>query len=732
MSTARKALEPGAAVAAVEDAGKVKRGFLASVVLVATATAAAAQAPARTLAAVRAVREVDADAFDDPAWAAAPAAASLVQQEPAEGKPATLAAECRVVATPHALVFRFSMEEPRSEIVAREMRRDAVLDNDDRIEIVLDTNHDRRNAYYFATNPNGVRVDGLVTEEQAPSLDWDAVWDVHVRRRPDGWDAIFSIPYAALTFHADANGAWGFNFSRDAKRRGETDRWSGWQRPFSVAKISLAGELHGVGSADKRAFRELTPYASGTVDRREDAGKTSLLGKAGGDFRMGLGESSEADLTINTDFAETEPDTQQFNFGRSALFFPEKRQFFLQRAQVFAFGDPATTLPFFSRTIGLNGADPPEEVPIDAGLKATGRWGASDLGALAVQTREGAGEPRTDFFVGRVKEDLGHASYVGGLFTDVERALPASSARAWSRTFGADAGVSVTPEWSTSGFWVETRNPGASGETGAWNAQVDYRGAFANGELRRSDIGSRYDPQAGFVAQTGIHETFADVEITPRPAAPGLRNLGFETFYDYKYGENGELSEREYQYTFRAEWLNGAYSDNDIVDVFDENLVEPLVLTPKVSVTPGVYHFVRHQIAAGTDLTRSFAAQVNFNFGGYYGGTRNRYIGRIFWKPGEHLSLSVIEDFNAVRLPEGNFDLSLFSFRLDWNPSVRWITSAVVQSDNVDQLTDTQIIVRWLADPATDVFFVFDRQVGAGFSRPGTKFVVKVRRSFNL
>jgi hypothetical protein len=236
----------------------------------------------------------------------------------------------------------------------------------------------------------------------------------------------------------------------------------------------------------------------------------------------------------------------------------------------------------------------------------------------------------------------------------------------------------------------------------------------------------------GFVSQPGIHETLADVEVTPRPGVLGLRNLGFEGFYDFKYNEDGTLNGREYQYTFRAEWLSGAYSDNDIVDVFDENLIEPLALTPKVSITPGVYHFVRHQIAAGSDPTRRLAVQVNFNFGGYYGGTRDRYVGRLFWKPSEHLGLSVIEDYNVVRLPEGNFDLSLFSFRFDWNASTRWITSAIVQTDNVDHLSDAQIVARWLVDPATDVFFVLDRKAGSGFERPGTRFILKFRRSFNI
>src|SRR5437016_6682465 len=358
-----------------------------------------------SLAVAVASRDLSADDFDDPVWQTAPVARDLFQQEPEEGRPATLATDCRVIATGKALLVRFVMAEPASELVANELRRDADLSNDDRIAFVLDTYHDRRNAYFFATNPNGAREDGLVTEEGDPSLDWDTVWDVRVRRTREGWDALFRIPYTALNFPGGGE-IWGFNFSRILRRRNETDRWTGWKRPFALSKISLAGELSGIPVMPTRRLRSLTPYAAGVVDRRDSPRDTDLRGKAGLDFRYGLSSSTEADLTVNTDFAETEADAQQFNFGRASLFFPEKRPFFLQRSQIFAFGSSSTTLPFFSRRIGLTNVDSasPTLIPIDAGLKLTGRPGPTDFGALAVQTRAASGEPGTEVVASRIQQ----------------------------------------------------------------------------------------------------------------------------------------------------------------------------------------------------------------------------------------------------------------------------------------------------------------------------------------
>lgn len=708
----------------------ISRTALASVALFSAVHPLRAQVPDRSLRALTIDRDLSVENFDDSVWNTASSATDLRQQEPEAGRPASLSTEARVIATPEALLLRFTMEEPASEFVAHELRRDAILAADDRICFVLDTYRDLRNAYAFCTNPNGIRVDGLITAEQDPSLDWDTVWDVRVRRTATGWDALFRIPFSALNY-SGGSAPWGFNFSRDIRSRAEVDRWSGWRRPYTLAKVSQAGVLTGLPPMRSRRLRSLTPYASGAFDRRKNPSESDLLGRAGLDFRYGLSSSTEADLTVNTDFSETESDAQQFNFGRTALFFPEKRAFFLQRAPIFAFGSERTTLPFFSRRIGLKGDDAPVSIPIDAGVKLTGRVGNTDVGALAVQTRAAAGEPRTDFLVGRLQQDLGRSSYLGALVTDIERPN-AEPARRSSRTFGADGAISITPEWTSTGYYVRTQNRGRNDRTAAWHGDLSYAGEYANGRVERTDIGSGYDPHMGFVSQNGIRSTFVDFELTPRPHALGLRNLSFETFYSFRYNEDHSLNEREYQYTMRAEWQNGAYSDNDIVDVFDENLTAPLELTNAVTIPIGVYHFARHQIAFGTNPSRALAFQANFNFGDYYGGRRDRYTGRLFWKPSEHVGLTAIEEYNVVRLRQGDFDLSLFSGRIDWNPSVRLLSSLIFQSDNVERLTSVKAVVRWLADPAMDLFFVYDRQIGAGFERPGTRVTIKIRKTFDL
>jgi hypothetical protein len=673
-------------------------------------------------------RAIDVAGFDDPAWQGTPAASDTTQQEPEEGKPATRRTTCRVIATPKALALLFFVEQPAEEIVAHELRRDSDLSSDDRLSFVLDTNHDRRNAYYFATNANGVRTDGLVTEQADPSLDWDTVWDVRVRKTAGGWEALFTIPFASLTFPGERGGVWGFNFMLETRRRGEIARWTGWKRPWRFAEIQHEGDLTDLPAMPSRRLREVTPYVSGALDVRNGAHDTDLLGKAGFDARYGVTSAVEADLTVNTDFAETEADAQQFNFGRTSLFFPEKRAFFLQRSQIFAFGDKDTTIPFFSRRIGLSDAGP---IPIDAGLKVTGRAGATEFGALAVQTRADRGEPRTDFLVGRVKQDVGHSTYVGALFTDVERAT-GSGLPGHSRTYGLDTGITFSPEWRMNAYWIDTSTPGLTGKTSAWSADLFYTGETFRGELQRAHFGGSYDAEIGFVAQTGVSFWYGQLGVTLRPKILGLRQVTLDVYTFPKDNEDGTPNERNTAVFSKATWQSGAYVDVVAGSFLDENLTSPLSLGGHSTVAPGRYRFVRHQIDGSSDPSRTLAVSFNVRFGGYYDGHLESYAASLAWKPSSHVALSVSENYNVVRLPGGNFDLSLFSARLDWNPSNHWLSSIIIQSDNLDRLTDIQAIVRWLAAPGTDVFAVYDRQTGAGFENPGTRVTLKVRRTFDF
>jgi hypothetical protein len=332
-------------------------------------------------------------ALDEPVWQRADSAAGFRQREPLEGATASEPTSVRVLYDDAYLyigVWAYDSEPGR--IVARQLERDVPLGltrfgpagSDDAIELILDTYHDRRNAYYFATNPNGVQVDGLITDEsEAPDINWDAVWDVRARRTSEGWTAEFAIPLRSIRFASAAGSqTWGFNVQRVVVRKNEQALWTSWSRDNEgLNRISRAGELTGLDALTSRTSAYIKPYVlteTGQDYLARPNGTIDVDPKIGADAKIGLASGLNLDLTVNTDFAQVEADDEQIDLTRFNLFFPEKREFFLENAGIFEFGAPQFFGPphlllFFSRRIGLAGAEfGALPVPMLAGARLSG------------------------------------------------------------------------------------------------------------------------------------------------------------------------------------------------------------------------------------------------------------------------------------------------------------------------------------------------------------------------
>jgi len=360
--------------------------------------------------------------LDEPAWSRAEAADGFRMEEPHEGEPASERTEARILFDDKNLyvgVRAFDSEPAR--INSRELVRDASFSNDDKVEILIDTYHDRRNAFRFAVNPLGTQQDALITDEgRDVNLSWDAPWVSAGHIDQTGWTVEVAIPLTTLRYK-EGQDTWGFNVARIIRRKNEENLWTSWQRSFGLERVSQAGELTGVGEIRRRRLREVKPYASGgwrqgvpQVGGRDfDSG---VQGKGGLEVaKLGLTPSLTAEFTVNPDFGLAEVDQQVVNLSRFSVFFPEKRDFFLENAGVFLFGREEANQLFFTRRIGLTDDGAP--VPIDYGAKVTGKVGRYNVGFLQVQTRRvgdpagGFGVPRQQFTVARVKRDLLERSF---------------------------------------------------------------------------------------------------------------------------------------------------------------------------------------------------------------------------------------------------------------------------------------------------------------------------------
>ena len=363
----------------------------------------------------------------DPLWSKATPIGNFLQREPYEGQTPTEKTEVRILYTKREVYFGITCFDSNPKgIIATELRRDVSQELDDNFEIVIDSAHDRRNAYVFQINPLGTQRDALITEEQVTDSGlgdgdpgWDGVWTSEARISVSGWTATIAIPFATLNFMQSRDVVWGINFKRFIRRKNEEDLWSGWRRVYGAARISQAGELRGISDIGSGRLFIVKPYAlTGFSHFPPDAAGTGLtpgtsaLHTGGVDVKLGLRSNLVANLTVNTDFADADVDTEQFNLTPYKLFYPEKRQFFLENAGVFNFplgggGD----LLFFSRQIGI---DPitGEEVPINVGGKVTGSLRNFALGVMDVETRSSGPNPYANYAVMRVKRSLWGGSYL--------------------------------------------------------------------------------------------------------------------------------------------------------------------------------------------------------------------------------------------------------------------------------------------------------------------------------
>ena len=364
-------------------------------------------------------------------WQKATPIRQFIQFEPDAGAPLTEATEVRILYDDRHIYFGFVCSEPdRAKIIANKMRRDTMLWDNDNVFVLLDTYNDRRSGFFFRVNPLGAREDVAIMESgDSRNENWNAVWDSKAKINGDNWTTEISIPFSQLRFKDEETLAWGLNLGRTIQKNQEEGTWA----PVPAAYTFLAryrttdlGTLTGLSGISQRRNIEFLPYLLPGVARTEEEGTIGVL-DFGADMKVSVTSNLTADLTVNTDFAQVEADREQANLTRFSLFFPEKRQFFLEGAGLFDFGIPRTSfnappplLLFYSRRIGIEEG---HAIPILGGGKVTGKVGGFGVGLLNVLTDKYATDAtedvdavdvdRTNYSVLRVKRDLFTGSSLG-------------------------------------------------------------------------------------------------------------------------------------------------------------------------------------------------------------------------------------------------------------------------------------------------------------------------------
>ena len=683
-------------------------------------------APQETLRTAHAVRVEHAPrldgTIDDPLWREATSISEFLQREPFEGQSPTEKTEVRVLYTKSEVFFGVTcFDSAASGIVATELRRDVSQELDDYFEIIIDSAHDHRNAYVFQVNPLGTQRDALITEEQRTQNSlgdgdpgWDGIWTSQARVSPSGWTLTVGIPFATLNFMQSRDVIWGINFKRFIRRKNEEDLWSSWKRMFGSARISQAGELHGISDIGSGRLFIVKPYVlTGFSHFPQAAMGTGLtpglsaLHTGGLDVKLGLRSNLVANFTVNTDFADADVDAQQFNLTPYKLFFPEKRQFFLENAGVFSFPLAGETdLLFFSRQIGIDPVTG-EQVPINAGAKVTGSVGQFELGAMDVNTRSSGPNPWANFAVARAKYALWSGSYIGAMGIDKRSG---SASDSFNQSSGVDTRLVFFRNLVVNGFASQTRTQGISSSQADVGAGFSYETSWFESSFDHRKIGSNFNPEVGFLERTNCICDFMDAALKPRPKWKGLRELNFEGFLFHAPDTHHVLQTQEWQATFRGEFNNGSYTDEDIVDVFTQKLTEPFNIYKNVFLPVGDYHWTRHQLTYGSPQDRRLTASFFERFGSYYNGRLNEARVRSTYRANERLSFNFSQQWNRFRLPvtSGNFSVLVGSLQTNYSFSRFLTLSTLAQMNTANrEAVNANIRLRWNYRPDSDLYVIY-------------------------
>lgn len=678
--------------------------------------------------------------LSDPLWQSAEPIADFRQREPYEGQMPTEKTEVQILYTRHEVYFGIFCHDSDSKgIVATELRRDLPQALDDYFEILIDSTHDRRNAYVFQINPLGTQSDGLITEERhSESQDydpgWDGVWTSAARVTDAGWTATVGIPFTTLNFTQSTDVVWGLNFKRFIRRKNEENLWSAYRRVFGITKVSEAGELTGITDIGSGRLFIIKPYALAGFDRVSGSG-TSALHTGGLDVKYGLRSNLVANLTVSTDFGDADVDQQQFNLTPYRIFFPEKRQFFLENGGVFDFSTGFQDLLFFSRQIGID-PNTGQVVPINAGGKLTGTLGNYQIGVMDVRTRSDGPNPAVNYAVVRAKRSLFGDSYVGIMGIDKESG---SALDPFNRTGGVDTRVVFLKNLVVHGYAARTGSSGVhSGESNV-GVDVSYQTNWLEFEARRNKIGPNYNPEVGFVDRTDANQSEVGLLLKHRPKVWNIRELQYEGFIFHAPDTQRVLQTQEWQATFRAEFNNGAYTDDDIVNVFTQRLTQPFNIYKNLDIPPGLYHFTRHQLTYGSGQDRRFTFNLFNRFGTYYDGHLLESSVRTNYRPSSRFSLATTARWNKFSLREGNFSVVLASVQANYSFSRFLTTSSLVQMDTSNaQAVSANLRLRYNYRPDSDLYVIYN--VGTRFASLAaanpeqlreTRFEVKFTYSFS-
>jgi len=659
-------------------------------------------------------------------WSTAKPVSGFIQIEPYQGKLPNNDTEIRVLYNKQFLYFAIFARDSlgKKAIRATDFKRDFNYQQHDLLNLSFDGFNDQRNAMALVTNAYGVQRDLLSFDDLYYDIDWDGLWRVRTSRTDSGWVAEMRIPWSTLRYPktADSVQHWGFNMYRNRRLTNEVTAFSPFPRSYSSLRMNYAGVLRNLQPPPPRPNIRIQPYFLTSYDNYKlydpDSKTSDTNVKVGGEVKWAINPNAVLDLTANTDFAQADADRQVNNVTRLSVFFPERRQFFLENASLFGVGVSQSDdgsggsmriQPFFSRRIGLDDSGNP--IPIDAGGRFVYRSVKRNFGTMVMRQREVGDTPGTNFIVGRYSENFGKLNRVGGLVTVKNRPDYTNIVSAVDGFFR----IGDAHSFNTMAMHSTSTNTGKQGYAGFM--QYFWSTNQFKIWLGESVVTKNFNPEMGFLSRTDVIASSPGANWYYRgsklPFKKWIRAYepGFTPDF-YHQASTGKLVERSL--FFFPMWLNlqsGGFFGYGINPAY-QRLFESF--TPVgITILPGEYNYTQHNFFYRTDPSKMLNLMAQSSFGTYFDGKLASVDATLQFAPIPHLSLKARFNryhFTSVGELETNTNVDLYSIegRFALNPRVQLI--GFYQKNSENKSDNYNIRLSWEYRPLSFLYIVYNHR----------------------
>jgi hypothetical protein len=678
------------------------------------------------LNAARALGRVHLDGrLDEGVWTTADRATDFRQIEPQEGVPSRFETVVRVAYdADHLYVGVFARDSlGPSSVRVRDLRRKFELGSNDYVGVSLDALHDGRSVVAFQVTPVGTqREEQVLDDGNVSNTDWEAVWRVRTAVTDSGWTAEIAIPWATLRYRADGE-PWGVNFTRVSRRTNERSGWQPWPRSLSVHSMAYGGVLVGLEPPPPRRNLRVRPYI---VSRGQGQGEGAtpadhITSDVGGDVTWAPTPNSILDLTVNTDFAQADVDRPVVNLTRFSVFFPERRQFFLENAGLFSPSASAQygqfqIWPLFTRRIGLDDAG--NTVPIQGGARYVHRDARGALGALLIRQDASPQSGPSTFGVIRTSRNLGSVGRLGALVTTrTDEASRASATEAHTSGVATIDGFTRLSRFTSLEGLISGSTPWRQGnETFAHGlagyVSLNHRDATRLIRLSEAVVTRDYDPATGFVSRRDVVMTNPTLGYDWRPGwmPSSLRRLfPYLATNIYHSASSGRLQESFTEAYVDFLFDNGALIYPD-VQHFYQRLETPLQPVRGITIPAGTYAYWRYNLYAYSDQSAKVSYGTNLLTGGYYDRTLDEGTFSARVAPSPHVSASVSYSLNRIRGNGPSVVTHVVSpdVRLALNPRLQF--SGFSQYNSDARRTTWNARLSWEFQPLSYLYVVYNER----------------------